>query len=354
MNVKRPGLWIAISAGGGLLLLLLAASREKPAPVPPPPSFEVDIPTAQEVRAMLGAYGQRVEENERALGDLQRRLEDARQAIERELRTMMDDRADERREADTRRRTAADPPRPGPARLRSLELDPPSRPARALHLPAGSFGEATLMTGAFAPTTGEPLPVLLRLESALVGPRRSRVPIRGAYLVGKAQGDANSARAIVQLDTLSVVAPDGRAIETKVNGWVVDDDGLQGLRGTYVWRAAEIASLAAATGGLSAAADALSARETLVQATPLGGTTTAVTGDAAVFAGTRGLAGAAEKISEIVARRLGEITPAVHVPNGRRVAVAFVTGATLEGLDAGGDEERDPFHELDGEHGKKK
>jgi uncharacterized protein (DUF885 family) len=60
------------AAGGGVLLLLILASvrERRPAPASNDRSFDVDIPTAQEVRAMLGAYGQRVEENERGIAEL--------------------------------------------------------------------------------------------------------------------------------------------------------------------------------------------------------------------------------------------------------------------------------------------
>src|SRR6185295_5059407 len=140
------------------------------------------------------------------------------------------------------------PAAPAAPRFRTFEFE--KKRGRSLHLPGGSFGEATLLTGVFAPVTGEPLPVLLRLDAALIGPQKSRVPIRGAFLVGKAQGDANSRRATVQLDTLSVVRADGTPFDVKVNGWAADDDGIQGLRGHYVWRADEVLALSSLTGAL--------------------------------------------------------------------------------------------------------
>jgi conjugal transfer pilus assembly protein TraB len=148
-------------------------------------------------------------------------------------------------------------------------------------------------------------------------------------------GDANARRATVQIDTLSVATASGSAHEAKANGWLVDDDGLQGLRGTYVWRADEIIALASATGALSAGADALAARELTTSITALGGSTTAVTGDPARLASYRALGGAAGRLSEVIAERLKEVVPAIHVANGKKVTVAFVTGVTIEGLETG-------------------
>jgi hypothetical protein len=352
--VKRLKLWIALGGGALVMLVVAAAAQEKKQSAAPPaakPTFEVDIPTAQEVRAMLGAYGQRVEDNEKGLADLRSEFAKTREAIEQSLIALAEAQKRDLMGLDSLLRSPA--PQEAmiaPARFRSIELSDAKPASRAVHIPAGSFGEATLMTGAFAPTSGEALPVLLRLDAALIGPRRSRIPIRGAFIVGKAIGDANSERATIQLDTLSVVCSDGKTIEVKTNGWAIDDDGVQGVRGTYVWRASEIAALAAATRGLSAASEALATRETTVAGTPLGGTVGAVTGDPLKFAGYRALGGAADKIAETVARRLDEITPAVHVSNGRRVTIAFVNGVTLEGLDAEAADKETPYAGLDAEN----
>lgn len=326
-------------AGGGAAVLLLAAillSHPPSSPQAAPPSrpsapFDVGIPTAQEVRNMLAVYGERVESTERDLVVLRAELIETRKHFD-EARKK-DGSGLEKLLQDLQGTLRPEAPAPaGGPRFRTFEFD--KRHGTSLHLPAGSFGEATLLTGVFAPVTGEALPVLLRLDAALVGPQRSRIPIRGAFLVGKAQGDANSRRAVLQLETLSLVRDDGAPVEVKVNGWAADDDGVQGLRGTYVWRAEEILALAGTTGALSAGSEAMAQRETTTQATPLGGFQGAVTGDPLKFAGYRGLSSAFERLSEAVGQRLNEITPAIHVANARRVTVAFINGVTLDGYEA--------------------
>jgi len=320
--------WKLGAAAGGiglLLVLVLAASREgRPAPKPPEArtaAFEVGLPTTQEVRAMVGAYGQRIEQAEKGLGDVRGELARTRSVLEDALKALVE-----------RPAPSADAARgPDPTRFRLFEFAGPAK-GRSVHIPAGSFAEATLLTGVYAPTNGDPLPVLLRLDAALVGPNRTRLSLPRSLLVGKAVGDANSRRATIQVDSLSLATADGRSVDLKANGWVVDDDGIQGLRGRYVWRVDEIAGLAAATGGLSAASDALSARETTAAVTPLGGTTSSVTGDPLKLAEFRALGGASAKISEMFAERLKEVVPAIHVTNGRRVTIAFVNGITVDGL----------------------
>lgn len=322
--MSRIKLWMAAGGIGFVLILALAASRERKEPAGAEPrreSFEVGLPTAQEVRAMVGAYGQRVEETERGLGELRSELTRTRSAIEEALKGIIQQPVASKEE-----------PVSSAPRFRTLAFTPGSR-GRTVHIPAGSFAEATLLTGVFAPTGGEPLPVLLRLDAALIGPNSTRLRLPDALLVGKAVGDANSRRATVQIETISVATQSGRVHDVKTNGWVVDDDGLQGLRGTYVWRADEIVTLAAATGALSAGADALAARELTTSVTPLGGVTSAVTGDAERLAAYRALGGASSRLSEVIAERLKEVVPAIHVPNGRKVTIAFVNGVTIDGLD---------------------
>src|SRR5262249_24205749 len=79
-----------VLAGSSLLLLIVAAvlfSRDPAGPVPGPaarPSgaFEVGIPTAQEVRNMLGVYGERVESTERDLAALRAKLQETQRKLD--------------------------------------------------------------------------------------------------------------------------------------------------------------------------------------------------------------------------------------------------------------------------------
>ncbi len=224
------------------------------------------------------------------------------------------------------------------------------RAERQVRLPAGSFAEGTLLTGVYAPVEGQPMPVKLRVDRAFVGPNRTRIPIQEAFLVGKATGDPNSERVVVQLDRLSYVKPSGEAVEVAVNGYVADDDGVQGIAGEYVWRAFDVASLAVLSGAVSAGADAAAAKETLTQVNPLGGTSQTVTGDPFRFAGFRGLSRAGESVDKLVAKRLEEIVPAVYVPNGRRVTVCLIDGITLDNVfveEMTNETSRNPFAGLD-------
>lgn len=200
------------------------------------------------------------------------------------------------------------------------------------HIPAGTFAKATLLTGVYAPIRSDAMPVLLRVDALGIGPNRSLVPIDGVFVVAKAVGDANSTRAIIQLETLSLVRKGGHAIEKNVNGFVVDYDGIQGLRGQYVYRLGEVGTLAIVSGGLAAGAEAVSKKH--VTPVPIAnvGVEDSVTGDPVDYAAAKSVSGALTKISDIFEKRVDEIIPAVYVPNAKPVHIVFISGVTLDSL----------------------
>jgi hypothetical protein len=278
------------------------------------------LPAAGELRDLALAYDARIaslEEQARASREtllaLQQALSELAGALERAHAPF---------EPEPSRTPEAPPRTQTEQRLLVLDLKPDTGVARPLRVPAGSFGEATLLTGVFAPVNGDPMPVLVRLDAVLTGPNRTRAPIQGAFLVGKAVGDANSARAVIQLAKVSVGAE-----ERAVNGWVVDDDGVQGLAGRYVWNAGQLAALSAASGFAQGASQALSQAQTSTVVSPFGSVARDVTGDPARFAGSAGAAAAFAHLSKLLEERMQEFVPAVYVHNrARRITVVFLEG----------------------------
>jgi hypothetical protein len=66
-------------------------------------------------------------------------------------------------------------------RLIAFEPAPGAKIARhVLRIPAASAGEGTVLNGVFGPTGGEPSPIRLRLDAAILGPTQSRIPLVGA------------------------------------------------------------------------------------------------------------------------------------------------------------------------------
>ncbi len=305
--------------------------------------FEMGLEDSRKVAGFVESFGPRIDQAEKRLADKDAEVERLRAKLlkyDSVLAAIVDELTKRPGGASAGTLGAADGGTaagadPLPARLQKFTLsteNPKPERAPSVRIPAGSFAEGTLLTGVYAPTEGGVLPVQIRLDLAIIGPNRSRIPIQGAFLIGKATGDPNSQRVVIQVDKLSYVKADGRSVEVNVNGYVADDDGVQGLTGRYVWRLQEAASVAAIAGGISAAADAAAQRETTTQVNPLGGVTEAVTGDVGKFAAARGASRAAGEIEKIVAKRLENIVPAIYVANGKKLTICLIDGVTLEGL----------------------
>lgn len=236
--------------------------------------------------------------------------------------------------------------------IRLMTFDPGAakrEPRKALRIPAGSAADARLLNGVFAPTGGEPTPVRLKLEAAFLGPTRSRIPLSGAILIGKAQGDANTTRVNVELVSFAYVKSSGQSIEVPVRGYVVAEDEMEGIPGTYLYRLTDQLPLVLATEGASGFANAFAQTQTTTALTPLGGATSVVTGDTLKFAGFKAAGGATSKVGDMLADRMKEIRPAVWTPADRPVKVVFLEGVSLDGFDPQEvkDEEPAPFRDLD-------
>ncbi len=260
------------------------------------------------------------------------------------------------REATPDDKNAGSRPERGPGGgLRSIDLGTSpgkekKREHRSVRIPTAAGGSATLMNGLFAPVSGEPSPVRLRFDAAILGPNKARIPLRDSFLIGKATGDANSCRVSIQIEKFSTVKENGEAIETKALGYVVGEDGLEGVPGTYEWRAWELLPLAVGTGALQGLSGALSQSQMTSTVNPLGGATNVLTGDSMKLAGYQAMGGASGKMGEIVTERMKEIRPAVRAPAHGKVTVVFLDGVTLEGLELQEIDyakENDPFRGLD-------
>lgn len=341
---KRVRYGLAALAAASVLLLVFAIFRGSgpnkngaDRPSSPVQGFEDRTPAAKELRSLALQYHDRIESIESRLKEYEKQLGSTYAQIQK-LSVSLEEYAkaqgkllDLASRTSSRERETASEKRQAPARIGAFDLGPNNADeSDGFIIPAGSFGEGTLLTGVYAPVNGDALPVLIRLDSILIGPSKSRIPIRGAFLVAKANGDANSSRAVIQLHTLSLVDSDGNSIEKKVNGWIVDADGVQGLAGSYVWKATDIAALSIVSGTGQGAANAFTQSNTSVLTSPLG-SVKEITGNVGQVVMAQGASQALANISKILEERMKEFVPAIYVSNAaRQVTVVFLEGVNLE------------------------
>jgi len=230
-------------------------------------------------------------------------------------------------------RSAPPPPPREPMRNQVMEI-----PAQeSVSLPAGSWVSATLMTGVLAPADeAHPLPVLLRVNEAFTGPNQTRVPLQGCFALAKAAADLRAESATLQLDTLSCTLPTGAVFEREVRGFATDGaTGDLGVRGALVRKDTTALGMAALTGFLEGAGQALARAESTITISPFTGTTTTtVNGNVAKYAGYAGLAKTANRLARHYLTIARYLTPAIHVPSNVDVHLVMLQGVTIEGLHA--------------------
>ena len=230
-------------------------------------------------------------------------------------------------------RTAPPPPPREPTRSQVMEI-----PAQeSVSLPAGSWVSATLMTGVLAPADeAHPLPVLLRVNEAFTGPNQTRVPLQGCFALAKAAADLRAESATLQLDTLSCTLPTGAVFEREVRGFATDGaTGDLGVRGAVVRKDTTALGMAALTGFLEGAGQALARAESTITISPFTGTTTTtVNGNIGKYAGYAGLAKTANRLARHYLTIARYLTPAIHVPSNVEVHLVMLQGVTIEGLHA--------------------
>jgi hypothetical protein len=209
----------------------------------------------------------------------------------------------------------------------------PAPAVRTVHLPAGSFVSATLLSGVYAPVRGtQPLPVLLHFNEAAYAPNRYRVPVDRCVAIAKAVGDYVSRRAILQLDQISCTLPSGRVFTTPIAGWMNGPDGLFGVPGEIIEHTGPFLAKVALSAFIQGGAAGLAQAEATITTTPLGGTQHTVTGNTAQYAALSGLSTTAERMARFFERQVESLVPVIFVKAGATGAVAIQSSVTIEGL----------------------
>jgi hypothetical protein len=210
---------------------------------------------------------------------------------------------------------------------------------RYAYLPLGSFVKCTLLTGVYAPSNeSNPLPVLISVDEAFYGPNNTRIPLKGAFAIGKAIGDVVSKRAIIQIVSLSMALPDGKVFEHEGNlGYLAGEDGHLGIEGQVIYNTGRQLGLNFLSGFLAGGAEALSQAETSTVTGAYGQTSRNVTGDTGRYAMFSGLANSAQGMSNYYQKQLNTMIPAVKIEAGKKVIFVVQKGVQIEGLESGAD-----------------
>jgi Bacterial conjugation TrbI-like protein len=204
---------------------------------------------------------------------------------------------------------------------------------RVSYLPGGSMARSVLLTGVDAPVGGKPFPVLLALNEAFASPNSYSVPLKGCFALGKAEGNASSERADIQIVRMSCVLPDGKAFEQEITGYLVGEDGKQGILGKLVDKEGRKIAFAAVAGVGAGLAKAFGQQQVTNVVTDSGAITSTVTGDALTFGLASGAQGAATEMQRYFQKQAERLFPVVEIDAGKNVTMVMLSGTKVPGLE---------------------
>jgi hypothetical protein len=202
------------------------------------------------------------------------------------------------------------------------------------YLPGGSMARSLLLTGVDAPVGGKPFPVLLALKAAFASPNSYQVPLKGCFALGKAEGNASSERADIQIVRMSCVLPDGKAFEQEITGYLVGEDGKQGIPGKLVDKEGRKIAFAAVAGVAAGLARAFGQQQVTNVVTDSGAVTSTVTGDALTFGLAGGAQGAATEMQRYFQKQAERLFPVVEIDAGKNVTMVMLSDTKVPGLES--------------------
>ncbi|SFV16739.1 TrbI/VirB10 family protein [Pseudoduganella namucuonensis] len=261
---------------------------------------------------------------------------------------------------------AAPSPEPAPVLVR-INLPNPAAPGKAgeagdtppergdaeegamldTYLPVGFIRGETL-SGIAAPTGGQaqanPLPVLIRLLDNAVLPNHFRSEVKECFVIASGYGSISASRAYLRTVNLSCVRRDGRALEVKIDGNVLGEDGMLGLRGRLVTMQGQMLANALRAGIVSGIGQGFAQSGASFSTTPFGTLATSPEGMGDRM--QRGIAGgvgrALDNLANYYIKLAEETFPVIEIGAKRQVDIVLTKGVRLPRLaKEAGDASRD-------------
>lgn len=189
--------------------------------------------------------------------------------------------------------------------------------ARIVTIPAGSYGDAYLVTSAKPEITGSSQDVMIKLSHSWEGPNRIRLQMRDLYLIGEAKALPGAEAVEIRLKGLSYAFKSGRQFYTEIDGWVANVlDGGYGAVGTYHYNLDKFMKTQGAVALFEWTGMAVNnlTQQAVTQGANSVSTSTVTAGGTAVTA-------SAQAAADAIRPQLAAIKATVESPNGQRIKV---------------------------------
>ena len=220
----------------------------------------------------------------------------------------------------------------GPGELEPLVFQennvppPPKKPkhSKFTFISPGDAVPVVLLSGVNAPVDGTPYPVVFKLNGSIEGPDGSSLDLGEARLISAAQGSEVDGRVLFRLTNLSITHKDRRRSVTEVDGWVVGEDGIRGMKGKLIDKLPETLVALAPAGTLGALGQnqlSNAKNDETTNNNNTGGLT--ITTQGAEDAIATGINKSVQRLSDVIIQRHEKLIPVVEVLSGREAVAVF-------------------------------
>ena len=184
------------------------------------------------------------------------------------------------------------------------------------------FAEGRLLNGVVAVVGGPERESLVALSGSYQAANGFQSDLDGCFALVQGKPEPAAGRIDFKVSRLTCNFPDGASKTWDVSGWLVDRDGIRGIRGTIVQNLDKKAAVAAIGGAVGGIGRRLSQQQYQVGTSPAGTTSS--------FAGSPGAdaaGGAAESAANAIQQSVGEyyqlFAPSLQVGGGTAVTVVI-------------------------------
>ena len=196
----------------------------------------------------------------------------------------------------------------------------PPVPRKAVFISPGDAVPVELLTGVNAPVDGTPYPVIFRLSGPISGPDGSILDLGEARIIAAAQGSEVDSRVLFRLTNLSMRHNDGRRSTMSIDGWIVGEDGVRGLKGKLIDKLGSLIA-ATATGSFAGAFADNAINGNSVDVDNSSGVN--ISGDALENSAADGVGAGMQKLVDVLIDRYESLVPVVEILSRRQAVAVF-------------------------------
>lgn len=207
------------------------------------------------------------------------------------------------------------------------------------YTPAGTFFSSVILGGVDAPTGGQaqdhPYPMLLMVDGMSFLPNKYRYNMKQCMVLVSSYGVLSDERAIGRTEKISCIDKKGRVYERKINGYLVGEDGKNGIKGRKVSKQKDVLIDALIAGIGSGIGSAFQQQSMSYSTSALGSVATIDPAKIGVAGLGSGVNKALDRLSQYYITLAEKMFPVIEIDAGRMVDVVLTSGIDWEHEDDG-------------------